>query len=94
MHRATLIILLTLAVNFLPAEAFLPAPFVDIMHAHHDGAFYDQQAEDWKDVVTGDCSTDEAWFHYYKTANYSNRFGSGQILRTEHRFINSTGPHS
>lgn len=48
------------------------------MHAHHDGAFYDQQAEDWNAVATGDCATDEAWFHYYKTANYSNRFGSGE----------------
>ncbi len=56
----------------------LPHPFVDIMRAKHDGAFYDQQAEDWRAVANGDCSSDEAWFHYFKTANYSNRFGSGQ----------------
>jgi formylglycine-generating enzyme required for sulfatase activity len=59
-------------------EAVFPHPFVDIMHAQHEGGFYDQQAEDWKEVATGDCSTDEAWFHYFKTANYSNRFGSGE----------------
>lgn len=58
-------------------EVVLPHPFVDVMRAKHDGAFYDQQAKDWKAVATGDCSSDEAWFHYYKTANYSNRFGSG-----------------
>ncbi|MEM1359001.1 MAG: hypothetical protein AAGF89_12420, partial [Bacteroidota bacterium] len=54
-----------------------PAPFVDVLRALHDGGFYDQQAADWEAVATGDCSTDEAWFHYYKTAHYSNRFGSG-----------------
>lgn len=55
-----------------------PAPFVDVMHAQHDGAFYDQQAAGWKALAMSDCSEDEAWFHYYKTAHYSNRFGNGK----------------
>ncbi|MEM1357649.1 MAG: SUMF1/EgtB/PvdO family nonheme iron enzyme, partial [Bacteroidota bacterium] len=54
-----------------------PAPFVDVLRALHDGDFYDRQAAEWETLATGDCSTDEAWFHYYKTAHYSNRFGSG-----------------
>lgn len=59
------------------ADCLLPTPFVSVLYAKHDGSFYDQQAADWKVVATGDCSTDEAWWQYYKTANYSNRFGSG-----------------
>ncbi len=54
-----------------------PAPFIDLLHARHDGDFYDRQAREWKALATGDCATDEDWFHYYKTAYYSNRFGSG-----------------
>ncbi len=55
----------------------LPAPFESILYARHEGSFYDQQAADWEEVARGACSTDEAWWQYYKTANYSNRFGSG-----------------
>lgn len=54
-----------------------PAPFVDLLHARHDGDFYDRQAREWEALAYGDCATDETWFHYYKTAHYSNRFGSG-----------------
>jgi hypothetical protein len=56
-----------------------PAPFVDIMHARHEGAFYDRQAKAWEAVARGECSEEDDWFHYYKTANYSNRFGSGNF---------------
>jgi hypothetical protein len=58
-------------------EGDYPTPFVDIMHANHDGAFYDRQAAEWEAVARGACSEEDAWFHYYKTARYSNRFGSG-----------------
>jgi len=58
-------------------NAALPEPFVAILYARHSGDFYDQQAREWEAVATGECSTDEAWWHYYKTAHYSNRFGSG-----------------
>ncbi|MEM6769512.1 MAG: hypothetical protein AAF597_02910, partial [Bacteroidota bacterium] len=59
-------------------DAPLPAPFVSLMYARHPGSFYDKQAEDWKAIATGPCSTDGAWWQYYKTAHYSNRFGSGE----------------
>lgn len=55
----------------------LPTPFTDVMHAHHEGPFYDQQAAEWQALATSDCGDEDAWFHYYKTARYSNRFGSG-----------------
>lgn len=55
----------------------LPEPFVSILHASHPGEFYDRQAAQWEAIATGDCATDEAWWHYYKTAHYSNRFGKG-----------------
>ncbi|MTB49563.1 SUMF1/EgtB/PvdO family nonheme iron enzyme [Lewinella sp. W8] len=63
--------------NVPVAEENYPPPFVDIMRARHDGSFYDQQAKRWEAVARGECSEEDAWFHYYKTANYSNRFGSG-----------------
>lgn len=50
---------------------------MSILHARHPGDFYDRQAAQWEAIATGDCSTDEAWWHYYKTAHYSNRFGKG-----------------
>lgn len=54
-----------------------PAPFVDRMRASHDSDFYDHQAKEWEAVTLGECTEEDAWFHYYKTANYSNRFGDG-----------------
>ena len=67
------------AASVLPSdtETVGPAPFVDLLHARHEGDFYDRQAREWEALAYGDCATDEAWFHYYKTAYYSNRFGSG-----------------
>jgi|GEM_PF-661533 len=59
-------------------EAQRLQPFVDVMHAQHAPAFYDQQAAEWQALATSDCGDDDAWFHYYKTARYSNRFGSGR----------------
>ena len=65
---------------FLPLTQLLvayPEPFVDLMRARYDGAFYDQQAADWEQEALGDCSNEDAWWNYCKTAHYSNRFGSG-----------------
>jgi len=59
------------------AEVAFPKPFVSAMHERHDGDFYDRQAADWQAFAKGGCATPESWFHYYKTAHYSNRFGSG-----------------
>jgi formylglycine-generating enzyme required for sulfatase activity len=58
--------------------SLLPTPFTSVLYASYPGEFYDQQAEEWKAIATGPCGTDEAWWHYYKTAQYSNRFGSGE----------------
>jgi formylglycine-generating enzyme required for sulfatase activity len=63
--------------NTDPQPTIYPAPFVDVMHARHDGDFYDKQAQEWQALALGDCTEEDAWFHYYKTARYSNRFGSG-----------------
>ncbi|MFK8163318.1 MAG: hypothetical protein AB8H12_12725, partial [Lewinella sp.] len=60
-----------------PMPNLYPAPFVDQMHARHDGEFYDQQAKDWQLIALGDCAEEDTWYQYYKTAHYSNRFGSG-----------------
>jgi len=83
--RLSLTLLLALITGYLSAnplepipETLRPQPFIGLMYARHEGAFYDQQAADWKTIATGECATDEAWFHYYKTAIYSNRFGSGE----------------
>jgi len=92
-HKALFLLLSLASYTLLPAnpavcldepialvsetDIALPPPFIDIMRARHDGAFYDRQAREWQAVATGECSSDEAWFHYFKTANYSNRFGSG-----------------
>ncbi|WP_020570350.1 formylglycine-generating enzyme family protein [Neolewinella persica] len=65
------------AANPDPQPTVYPAPFVDVMHARHDGDFYDQQAQEWQALALGNCTEEDAWFHYYKTARYSNRFGSG-----------------
>lgn len=59
-----------------PAISF-PAPFVGLMHARHHGDFYDRQAQEWQTLALGDCTEEDAWYHYYQTARYSNRFGSG-----------------
>jgi formylglycine-generating enzyme required for sulfatase activity len=63
--------------NTDPQPTIYPAPFIDVMHARHDGDFYDQQAQEWEAMALGECTEEDAWFHYYKTARYSNRFGSG-----------------
>ena len=55
----------------LDTEGDYPSPFVDVMRANHDGAFYDQQAADWEAIAKGECSEEDAWFHYYKTATAS-----------------------
>jgi formylglycine-generating enzyme required for sulfatase activity len=66
------------AANSDPFPTIYPSPFVDVMHARHDGDFYDKQAQEWQALALGDCAEEDAWYHYYKTAHYSNRFGSGE----------------
>lgn len=73
-----------------------PTPFVDIMHARHEGAFYDRQAAEWEAAARGECSEEDDWFHYYKTARYSNRFGSGNydldaIFQAARKVLNPEG---
>ena len=74
------LLLLTLASLFTvgapPAER--PVPFTDVLYGRYYPEFYDQQAAAWEAVATDDCGTDLDWWHYYKTAHYSNRFGNGE----------------
>ncbi|MEO0731290.1 MAG: SUMF1/EgtB/PvdO family nonheme iron enzyme [Bacteroidota bacterium] len=76
MHRLFLYLSLFFT-STLAANPALPPPFEGVLYALHEGSFYDQQAAAWEALATSECATDEHWWHYYKTAHYSNRFGSG-----------------
>ena len=76
--RPLLSVLFVLLFTTVRATDAAPEPFVSLFYARYDADFYDRQAEDWKAIATGDCATDEAWWHYYKTARYSNRFANAK----------------
>ncbi|NJC27092.1 formylglycine-generating enzyme family protein [Neolewinella antarctica] len=74
MHPIGLCLLLGFVTSLATAQ---PAPFVDVLHAEHPGAYYDEQAAGWRQETEGDCAAVDAWYQYYKAALYSNRFGTG-----------------
>ena len=52
-----------------------PPPFASVLYEHHAGSYYRTQAAAWEDYLDHPCATEEAWYHYYKYAQYANRFG-------------------
>ncbi|MEL7163437.1 MAG: hypothetical protein AAFN92_21950, partial [Bacteroidota bacterium] len=76
MRRPLLYLCLLLYFPLLATSAF-PPPFESVMYAQYESTYYDQQAAAWEALATSACGTDDAWWQYYKTAQYSNRFGNG-----------------
>ena len=51
-----------------------PTEFVSVMWEDHPPAYYTQRAEEWRAYTSNPCAEEDAWFHYYKFAQYANRF--------------------
>ncbi|MFK8058102.1 MAG: SUMF1/EgtB/PvdO family nonheme iron enzyme [Saprospiraceae bacterium] len=69
-------LLLLLSVTAFCAVA-PPTAFQSVLWEEHPPAYYTQHAEEWKAYVSNPCAEENAWVHYYKFAQYSNRFDEG-----------------
>ena len=54
-----------------------PAAFEDRLHALYPGKYYDVQAAAWSAHIDQDCFATDAWHHYYRFADLSNQYGTG-----------------
>ncbi len=51
-----------------------PTPFESILWEDHPPAYYTQHTEEWRAYTSNPCAEEDAWYHYYKFAQYANRF--------------------
>lgn len=68
-----LLLLLLIGPPALMAQS--PALFEAVQWERHPAAYYEEQAKRWQAAVADDCSEDDDWYHYFKFAQYANRFG-------------------
>ena len=67
--------MLTTLLLFLQFHLAPPAEFASVLYERHEPAYYLTQAEAWENWVSHPCADEDAWYHYYKFAQYANRFG-------------------
>jgi len=51
-----------------------PVAFQSVLWEDHPSSYYTQRAEEWRAYTSNPCAEEDAWYHYYKFAQYANRF--------------------